>query len=513
MRKVLFFIVLLINLPAFGQQNTLLMHSFYKDRMYESNYIPSYKGNGFYPVLESEHDLSQNLKDSTKQYYDLTAVLFKKHLLEFKGDDYYLTISPAIDFTYARDLEDTAATKLFQNTRGVYVEGDLFKNFSFSTSFFENQSRNARYESLYYTTHGELYPKSNGYSMQNAVLPGAGRTKDFKEGGFDYAYAIGNIVYKATDWLTIIGGNNQQFIGDGYRSLLLSDNSYSAPYYRLIFKLNNKWSFNYLRSKQLNLIRKPISSTVESYYDPKSYAVNYVSYQATPTLAISFFEGSQYSRGDSLNSKRANPLYFNPIPFVGGFALSDQDVFSIYGLNIGWTLKERTRIYSQITTNSAFNDAGIQLGVRLSEPFNTNNLFVQIEGNHVGNSLYHSSNPRLNYAHYNLPLAHPKGEGFTEFIVRGNYEWNRIYIDLKAIYYLLNNYSSVDLLPINIDTQHESYSVLYGATELGYRFNKKYNLNLFGSLIYRSTTQEFGINATIVNIGLRTGLINHYTDF
>lgn len=513
MHRLVIIVVLLCNLVSFGQQNTLLMHSFYKDRMYESSYIPSYKGNSFYPVLESEHDLNQNLKDSTKQYYDATDILFKKHLLEFKGEDYYLTVSPALDFTYSRDLDDTSGRKLFQNTRGVFIEGDLFDNFSFSTSFFENQSRNSRYESLYYAQHGELYPKTNGYSTQNAVIPGAGRTKAFKTNGFDYAYAIGNIIYKATNWLTIIGGNNQQFIGDGYRSLLLSDNSYSAPYYRLMFRLNRKWSFNYLRSKQLNLIRKPISTTVESYYDPKSYAVNYLSYQATPTIALSLFEGSQYSRSDSLESKRANPLFYNPIPFIGGLALSDQEVFSIYGLNIGWTLKESTRIYSQLTTNNAFNSVGIQLGVRLSEPFKVNNLFLQIEGNYAGNSLYKSSNPRLNYAHYNLPLAHPKGEGFTEIIVRGNYEWQRIYIDLKAIYYALNEYSSIDLLPIHKNSIQATYNVFHGTTELGYRFNKKYNLNLFGSIIYRSTTNEFGLNATIVSVGLRTGLLNHYTDF
>lgn len=506
-------ILFLLSFVSFGQQNTLLMHTFYKDRMYESNYISSYKGNSFYPVLESQHDLSKNLRDSSKQYYDLTEIVFKKHLLEFKGEDYYLTISPAIDFTYSRDLEDTSGTKLFQNTRGVYIEGDLFHNFSFSTSFFENQSRNSRYESLYFKQHGELYPKANGYSSQNAVIPGAGRTKDFKEGAFDYGYAIGNIVYKATNWLTIIAGNNQQFIGDGYRSLLLSDNSYSSPYYRFIFNINQKWSFNYLRSKHLNLIRKPISSTVESYYDPKSYAVNYVSYQATPALSISIFEGSQFARGDSLNSKRANPLFYNPAPVVSGLILSESNVFSVYGLNVGYTFKERTRFYTQLTTNSTFKAGGFQLGVRLSEPLKVNNLFVQIEGNYVGKTLYQSSNPQLNYSHYNLPLAHTKGQGLLEFILRSNYEWNRIYVDVKAIYYQLDDYSSIDLLPITISLYKESFSIFNGSLELGYRFNKKYNLNLFGSMIYRTTTSEYGMNTSLFNVGLRTGIINHYTDF
>jgi hypothetical protein len=164
-----------------GQQNTLLLNSFFKDRYLLHSSSDGFIGTSFYPTFESNYDLNRKIADSSKQYYDLTEILFKKHLFEAKGEDYYITISPIADLRRGRDRADTNARTLFQNTRGFFVEGDLLKNFSFSTSFFENQARFTRFETEYYTSIGELYPnQTNGvYTTQNAMVPGAARTKPF----------------------------------------------------------------------------------------------------------------------------------------------------------------------------------------------------------------------------------------------------------------------------------------------------------------------------------------------
>src|SRR5690606_22040970 len=145
------------------------------------------------------------IADTSKQYTEFTYRLFQKHLFEIKGDNYYLTISPVFDFSLGKDIADTASRRLFQNTRGFHVEGDFFKNFSFSTSFYENQSRNAAYQSDYYRSIGERYVNAadSTYFSAFAVVPGSARTKDFKGDGFDYAYAIGSIVYQPWKVLTL----------------------------------------------------------------------------------------------------------------------------------------------------------------------------------------------------------------------------------------------------------------------------------------------------------------------
>lgn len=476
--------------------------------------MAGYTGNSFFPATENEYDLHYKIADTSKQYYTVTEHLFKKHFLEFKGKNYYLTISPVFDFQFGRDFSDTVKRNLFQNTRGFFIEGDLFKNFSFSTSFYENQSRNPNYQSNYFNVIGEQYVNfgDSSYYTQNAVIPGLGRTKPFKVDGYDYAFAMGDIIYQPFKVLTISAGNTRKFIGDGYRSLLLSDNSFSAPNFQINYKFLPKWELVYMRSKLLNLLRRPYTNSVESYYDPKIMAVNYLSYKATKSLTISLFEGSIYSKGDSIHSKNVSPWMYNPIPIIGGFVNKVSEVNSILGLNIGYTLKNILRIYSQLALNSRNSEWGAQLGVRIMEPFKTKNLFLQLEANYATAGLYNSINPRINYSHFNLPLAHTKGDGFSEIIVRINYEIKRIYVDWNTIFYTLNNYNERSLLAL-YNTGNKYNGTIFSSTiEAGYRFNKKMNFSVFVNYLFRN--QSFGGATTnMASIGLKTGLINSYKDF
>jgi len=516
MRRFLFIIpVLLICKFGFGQQNTILMHSFFKDRILD-NSNETFVGSSFLPVFESELDLNKRFKDSSVQYYTFTEIIFKKHLFEAKGEDYFITISPILDLTYGKDVQDTNDRKLFQNTRGFLVEGDLFKNFSFSTGFFENQGRFSIYETNYYSSIGELYPNQGigKYITQNGVIPGSGRTKPFKLDGFDYAYAIGNIVYKPHRSIILCAGNTSQFIGDGYRSILLSDNAAPAPFLRGTFKISKKWQFNYLRMRAMNLMRRPVSSSVEAYYETKGFSANYISYQPTPKLSISLFEGIIWSRGDSITSKRPNPLIYNPVPVIADMVVSDEEKNSVLGINLSFAPLNEHRFYGQLafgnlnTKHNAF-----QLGYRGYNYFGLKNFMIQVEFNSVSKDMYTSVNERLNYSHFNLPMAHVKGNSFNEIIFRSNYEWNRLYYDLKSIYYVLKDYSPLSLLPVNKSIIPENGTVFLQQIELGYRINKKMNLSVFGNWQFRSSKLSTDLITNQFFVGLRTGINNHYNDF
>lgn len=515
--KLLFFLIAFTAFISSAQQNNLPLNHFYKDRMYHStNKMEGYRGNSFFPVNENNYDLHTKIQDTSKQYYLVTEHLFRKHFLEFKGKNYYLTISPVFDFSLGKDFSDTASRRLFQNTRGFHIEGDLFHNFSFSTSFYENQSRNPMYQSIYFNSIGESYVNhgDSSYYTQNAVIPGLGRTKPFKGDGYDYAFAMGDIIYQPFKVLTLSVGNTRKFIGDGYRSLLLSDNSFSAPFFQANYRFLPRWEFIYLRSKLTNLLRRPASTTVEAYYDPKVMAVNYISFQATKNLTISLFEGTIYSKGDSIVSKSSSPWMYNPIPVVGAFITAASEANSVLGLNIGFTAANSIRIYSQLAWNSRHNGFGSQLGIRVMEPWKVKNLFLQFEGNYASDDLYRSSDPRLNYSHFNLPLAHTKGEGFFELLLRANYEYKRMYADLKTIVYSLDNYSPTTLLSLYDTGARSNGTIVHAAIEAGYRFNRKMNFSVFVSYLFR-TEAIGGVNqlTNVVGIGMKTGLINSYTDF
>lgn len=498
-----------------SQHNLTSTHSFFRDKLFETSRSNPYNGNAFLPVTEPNYDIQNHLKDTSVFYYDFAETVFKKHWVEIKTDDCYLTISPTFNFSLGRDLLDTAQRKLFQNTRGFTIEGDIAKNFSFATTFYENQSRLSSYESIFIRSHGEFYFNNNdlSYNMQNGVVPGATRTKNFKNGGFDYGFAQGYIVYQPYKKLDIIVGNNQQFIGAGYRSMLLSDNSSGAPYLRLDYKISKRWSYTYLRTRAMNLVRKKKTTTVEAYYQPKGYAVNYLSFQATDKLNISLFEGSIWSMGDSLTTKRVNPLFYNPIPIVSSL-LNDSICSAIQGINVNWLLHQNARVYGQFAVGSiGTKQYAFQVGYRGNDYFKIKNLYTQIEYNFATSKMYKATTDRLNYSHYNLALAHPKENGFHEIVLRVGWEWKRIFVDFKSVNYFLVDHTKNDLLPIQYYTTVLNDKIFHNQLEFGYRMNKKLNWTFFGNITYRKQTGLENSQAFIVSAGMRTSLLSHYNDY
>ena len=498
-----------------SQHNLISTHSFFRDKLFETSRTNPYNGNAFLPVTEPNYDIQNHLRDTSIFYYDFAETVFKKHWVEIKTDDCYLIISPTFNFSLGRDLKDENPRNLFQNTRGFLIEGDIAKNFSFATTFYENQARFSNYESDFVSSHGEFYFKQNGtgYVQQNGVVSGGTRTKEFKKDGFDYGFAQGYIVYQPHKKVDIIIGNNQQFIGVGYRSILLSDNSSGAPYLRLDYRISKRWSYSTLRTRALNLVRKKKTTTVEAYYQPKGFTVNYLSFQATDKLNISLFEGSTWSMGDSLTTKRVNPLFYNPIPLVPSL-LNDSICSAIQGININWLLHPNARVYGQIAVGSiGAKQFAFQVGYRGNDYFKIKNLYTQIEYNFATSKMYKATSDRLNYSNYNLALAHPMENGFHEIVLRSGWEWKRIYADFKSVNYFLVNHAKNDLLPIQYYNTVSNDKISHNQLEFGYRMNKKLNWTFFGNITYRKQTGAENSQAFIVNAGMKTSLLSHYNDY
>jgi hypothetical protein len=513
MKSYIFLFFLLLILKPFAQNNTVSLNSFYKDQLYAPQKNGNYQGGDFLPITENEYNLPAYIADSAKQYYQITTILFKKHLIELKGQDYYFTISPVMNVSLGKNKDDgSLASRKFQNTRGFIVEGDFFKNVSFSSSFYENQARFTEYQSEYYKSVGELYPSGKGYNAQNAVVNGGARTKPFKTDGFDYAYAFGNVVYKINKKVTLIGGNDQHFIGAGYRSLLLSDNSLNSPYIQGKFRISDKFSFVYMRARMLNLLRRPFTSSAEAYYEPKAFSTNYLTYKASDKLIVSLFDGGMWSKGDSVTSTKVNGMFYNPVPFLSQLVVNDDQLFSLSGLNVTYAVNNRLRLYGQLAT-SDFKTTGYQLGLRLYNFASLKKAMLQFEYNNVPSTLYLADNSRLSYSNANLPLAHTKGNGFQEFVGRISYEYERFYVDVKMVFYSLKDHQNTVLNAYANSNEVVTGNIQHQVYELGYRFNRKINLELFGNYLYRQDQTSTLPNTQFFSVGIRTGLLNHYNDF
>ena len=496
---------------GFSQVGVQSLNTYYKDRYFHTTHMQGYQGDGLFPVSTATYDIKQKVADTSKHYYWITEKLFASPIVNFKGKNFHIKATPVFDAAIGKNLTGEEAT-LYQNTRGFHFEIDLLKNVSVSTSFYENQSRHTDYETNYFRSNGERYFHPNGYIVDNAVIPGMARTKPFKENGFDYGFAFGEVNYKPHKSLLFALGNGQRFIGDGYRSILQSDNSVVAPFIQVSYEVNPRLKIHHYRSKLTNLLRRPNYSAVEALYETKLSAVNYVSFQATKSWNIGLFEGTIYGRGDSLQQERVNPLYYNPIPVLSALIVDEKEANSIIGLQSSYHF-DKAHVYGQFAFNPKSKGMGGQLGVRYYPLTGKHFLQLQLEGNLTGD-LYASSAPRLNYSQYNLPLGHIKGDNISELVFRASYEFKRIYGELKEIFYHYKSYNPNAHLPLYQVGSAQNGHQIHSSIEVGYRFNPSINFTAFVSYAMNAVRLEnYSYTSNTLQIGIRTGLINSYRDF
>ena len=486
--------MLYIAFSVHAQIESLVGHVYFRDQIQK----PGYKREMVHSHLTKD-STKVSFRDKLKKHF-MDAYLFQVH-----EENVNLYISPVVNFQSGTNWLDEDGVALYQNTRGIYVKGTLLKNFSFATTFVENQARFSDYENSFISNHGEFYPNASTI-QQNGVVPGGGRTKPFKEGGYDYAYAIGTFLYKPVENIEIRAGNPPTFVGSGYRSLILSDNSYQAPSIDVKYTFLKKWSYGIRRTRCFNLIRKTAFSTVEGYYQPKAYSRHYLNYRINQNITLGFSENSNWSMGDTA-TKRPNAFYYAPVPFLG---LTQSENHTIYGFDAFEVVGQKTRFYQQFVL-SGFNPAkmGFQIGVRFYDLLP--NSMLQIEYNKVGGELYAANTPNMSYTHYNLPLAHPKGQGFDELVIRANVSIKRVYGESKTVCYWLKNYNERHLLPMDNESPPIDDLIIHQQFELGYRINPKINFCFFGRAVLR--VSDIDITQMLIHIGLSTNLFNSYNDY
>ncbi|MDD2982162.1 MAG: hypothetical protein PHQ74_02130 [Crocinitomicaceae bacterium] len=520
--RILKFLILVFSFsPVLAQQKSIPLNSFYKEKFIENSGGKSIET--FYPANESQINLPFVIRDSTLQYYEFTEWLFKKHWLNIQKEEGTIMISPFMNIALGKETSDPNKSRLFNNTRGLYVEGSLLKKFSFNFIFAENQNRFMNYEANYFKSRGELYVGSNAYSLQNAFVPGGARTKPFKGDGFDYAYSIGSLAYQVNTKLRIELGNNQHFIGSGYRSLLLSDNSAVSPNFKVKWNFLPKWRFDVLFQKNNNLYRKPRTKAVESPYETKLFALSYLTFKPTENFSISLFTAGNQLRGDSLIRHGVEWQMLIPIPLVQNDALfGDSKKFNgITGLNLDLALN-KTRLYGQVVLDKMdkkYLVAG-QLGVHFFEILKVKNLHAQVEFNYVPEHFYSDVNPKLSYSNSNIPLAHPKGNNFGEGVLRLDYEYQRFYIQSSTILY--GNLGGNDSIPFSANsiflntstTKIATPNTIVQSVELGWRVNRRYNAQFFIAWKGRAYNSAFRKESDqMILVGFKTGITNSYFDF
>ncbi len=165
------------------------------------NYLLTDTNNYFRNHCINYKDL-QRINDSLfprklSRYY-LIRKLRRESFVQVSQNDFYLTLDPIFNFQGGLNTEDSLNEKIFTNARGLLVKGNISSNFSFESTFLENQSTFPAY--------------IDNFADTFKVIPGQGRWKKFKGNGYDYAASQGTISYAPHRILTIKAGHGKLFM-------------------------------------------------------------------------------------------------------------------------------------------------------------------------------------------------------------------------------------------------------------------------------------------------------------
>lgn len=178
-----------------------------------------------------DHPEEVDLEALYREIHDTTKIPKRKVVLDWCKDHFFETnfisiekndccikINPLFIFE-GRKMKGNDTLSLFiRNTRGIEAFGKLGGHIGYYTSFYENQ--------------GGFFPYEKEYIDKYDVIPGQGHGKEFKETQLDWAWVTGHINVRASRNLEFVLGYGKNFIGHGYRSIILSDQAFNYPYVR-----------------------------------------------------------------------------------------------------------------------------------------------------------------------------------------------------------------------------------------------------------------------------------------
>lgn len=466
----------------------------------------------------SDNSFNKTFKDSSKFYYDATVLLYKKHLLEIHQKDVHIGMDLLFNISIGNRYfqnDDDKLKRVSTNTRGFRIVANIGNNVSFETQFYENQ--------FFFPNYMDSIVSRRGVAF------GVGRTKPFKTNGFDAGYAVGWLNYKVSKTLNIKFGHSKMFIGNGYRSLLISDNSSPFPMLNFHFQSpNKKWSYLSTFAWLQSLNRSITTVSTEALFKRKNATIHYLSFKPNPKIEIGVFESTIFkSYDDSLGFVNPSPFFFNPIIGINSSVFGLNSVNnSLLGLNASYTFKDY-QFYGQIAIDN-WDKIGYQAGIKWYSPFHLDKNWIQVEFNHAPAYMYSTSNVNLlqNYTHMNQELAHPIGASFNEIVLLYHYYKDHWFGDAEICYstrkrgttqqYGENIFRPNDPLFTNALSGVESISTFYWKIEGGYQFNIKTRMQLFGSINQRilnnhSNDQRDQRDFFFV-FGIRCALNNFYYD-
>ena len=352
----------------------------------------------------------------------------KNDFYSLKTKEFELHVNPVFHFSggFDRDQEVTP----YINTRGLEISGRIAEKIGYYT---------------YLSTTQAAFPSyARSWIDRNGAVPQEGFYKIFNKDGYDFFTARGYFDFNIVKPLNLQFGHDKLFLGNGIRSMALSD--FSNNY--LFLKLNlNVWKLNYrytVAQHYATTDRLFGSPPLYEGYPRKYFAHHHISMNIGKNLNIGFFE--HIIQGDSTDQS-FDLNYLNPIIFFRGLEhQSASKDNAIVGFDVKYNFLRHFSLYGQFLLDEFLldevragngwwaNKYGAQIGLKYFDILGLRNLDMNLEYNVARPYTYAHATIYTNFAHYRMPLAHPLGGNFREFISIVRYQpFNRISLTAKMV--------------------------------------------------------------------------------
>ncbi|MGJ8661721.1 MAG: hypothetical protein ACSHXL_06765, partial [Bacteroidota bacterium] len=341
----------------------------------------------------------------------------------------------------------------------------------------------------------------------------------------------GRISYSPNQFINLQGGYDNQFIGEGSRSLFLSD--YGKPSGFGMARLNF-WRIEYMMLYQFlsekNSQQQRISKFGTSHY---------LSINAARWLQFGLFESVIFSPKDTLLNRGFEPEYLNPMILFRPqeYQLGSSDN-SLIGVDMKIKIRRMT-FYGQLMLDE-FNFADIkgrtkwwankfavQMGLKTVYTIKNNMFFVRGEMNIVRPYTYSHLSLAQSYTNQGYSLAHPYGANFAEIL--GEVKWKNkkwagelfVSYSLKGFDYDSLNYGGNILIPyINRPLDDFGHTIGQGKGNNAVRTMIRVSYDLIPNIHLQAFVEgHFRYNTYLIEpkaqfiVGIRSRLWNDYRNY
>ncbi|MCB0763370.1 MAG: capsule assembly Wzi family protein [Flavobacteriales bacterium] len=476
---------------------------------------------GLKPVLESRVDVTGAMGyrvDSTRYFYWLTEKLFRDHLLDVREGDLRLTLDPLFRFEVGLEQGDATpyadTNRFYQNVRGFRITGDLGPKVSFQTMFHETQAIMPQY----------LFRSA----LAIGAMPSQGRVKFPAVPKMDFGWSQSSLSYSPARWINLQLGHGKHFVGHGYRSVLLSDNTIPAPYLQLSLLSNNgRWHYTTWHTKLEHGVRPddrlPTGASSESLFWWMRARFDHLGVQLG-RVELGLFESTIFRNIDEEGIRPFDALELNPVigvnTAVNGFG---GEYKQLVGVDLRIKVVDKAFVYGQFGTDDPEQERyAWQAGLRCFD-VGLKDLNLQLEYNTAVPFMYMDDPVQLAYMHAGSPMAHPMGANFSEVVAileqTFRERW-RIQAKLNLATYHRdrtatdNHGSDLDKPDIAMtDDPPLDQELMYLDVNASYLFNPKTNLRFIAGVTRRDLSNApDGQQSTLIHVSVSTALFNRYYD-